>query len=54
MYEVCDKNSGRVGGKFMERKKHKNPIHSNYYEEKFFMLNYLQFVLSKLFDGVFL
>jgi EF-hand domain-containing protein 1 len=26
VYEVCDKNSGRMGGKFMERKKHKNPV----------------------------
>jgi len=25
VYEVCDKNSGRLGGKFMERKSHKNP-----------------------------
>ena len=38
MYEVCDKNSGRVGGKFMERKKHKNPVHMNYYEEKDFLI----------------
>jgi hypothetical protein len=22
VYELCDKNSGRIGGKFMERKKH--------------------------------
>lgn len=22
VYEICDKNSGRIGGKFMERKKH--------------------------------
>jgi len=34
VYEVCDKNSGRMGGKFMERKKHKNPVGGNYYEEK--------------------
>jgi hypothetical protein len=38
VYEICDKNSGRVGGKFMERKKHKNPINQNYYEEKDFLI----------------
>lgn len=31
VYESCDKNSGRVGGKFMERKKHKSPITADYY-----------------------
>lgn len=31
VYEVCDKNSGRIGGKFMERKKHRNPVTSAYY-----------------------
>ena len=31
VYEVCDKNSGRLGGKFLERKKHKNPINPNTY-----------------------
>lgn len=38
MYEVCDKNSGRVGGKFMERKKHKNPVTNTYYTEKEFLI----------------
>lgn len=38
VYEICDKNSGRVGGKFMERKKHKNPVNQNYYEEKDFLI----------------
>ena len=38
MYEVSDKNSGRVGGKFMEKKKHKSPIDNNYYTEKDFLL----------------
>ena len=38
MYEVCDKNSGRVGGKFMERKKHNSPINGQYYEEKDFLI----------------
>ena len=38
VYEVCDKNSGRIGGKFMERKKHKNPVTGNYYSEKDFLI----------------
>ena len=38
IYEVCDKNSGRIGGKFMERKKHRNPVTNNYYEEKDFLI----------------
>ena len=38
VYEVCDKNSGRVGGKFMERKKHKNPVNNSYYIEKDFLI----------------
>lgn len=39
VYEVCDKNSGRVGGKFMERKKHKNPVNQQYYyQEKDFLI----------------
>lgn len=39
MYEVCDKNSGRMGGKFLERKKHKNPVNPNvYYQEKDFLI----------------
>jgi len=38
VYEVCDKNSGRIGGKFMERKNHKNPVKggtNNYCEADF-------------------
>ena len=38
VYEVCDKNSGRMGGKFMERKKHKNPVTDNYYDEHDFLI----------------
>jgi Ca2+-binding EF-hand superfamily protein len=38
VYEACDKNSGRWGGKFMEKKKHKNPINQQYYEEKDFLI----------------
>jgi hypothetical protein len=38
VYEVCDKNSGRIGGKFMERKKHSNPVNKAYYAERDFLL----------------
>ena len=38
VYEVCDKNSGRIGGKFMERKKHKSPVTGSYYTEKDFLI----------------
>ena len=38
VYEVCDKNSGRIGGKFMERKKHKSPTTKAYYAEKDFLI----------------
>jgi len=38
VYEICDKNSGRVGGKFMEKKKHKNPVTNNYYSENDFLI----------------
>lgn len=36
VYEVCDKNSGRIGGRFMERKKLRNPVSNNYYAERDF------------------
>jgi len=38
VYEVCDKNSGRIGGRFMERKKQRNTINNDYYSEKDFLL----------------
>jgi len=38
VYEICDKNSGRIGGKFMERKKHKNETTGIYYQQKDFMI----------------
>jgi hypothetical protein len=38
VYEVCDKNSGRIGGRFMERKKQRNAVNNNYYAEKDFLL----------------
>ena len=38
IYEVCDKNSGRIGGRFMERKKQTNPVTQRYYTEKEFVI----------------
>ena len=38
IYEICDKNSGRIGGRFMERKQQTNPVTSKYYSEKDFVL----------------
>ena len=50
VYEICDKNSGRLGGKFLERKKHKNPVSGAYYEEKDFLLGTVGMSLSFLGD----
>lgn len=36
VYEVADKNSGLWQGKFLERKKHKNPTTTLFYVEKDF------------------
>jgi len=44
VYEVCDKNSGRIGGKFMERKNHKNPVSGANYEEKDFLIGRTMFL----------
>lgn len=38
VYEVCDKNSGRIGGKFMERKNHINPVNDSNYTERDFLI----------------
>lgn len=38
VYEKCDKNSGRMGGKFLKRQKFKNPATGNYYEETDFLI----------------
>ena len=38
VYEVCDKNSGRIGGPFMHRKKQTNPVSGKYYQEKDFKI----------------
>jgi Ca2+-binding EF-hand superfamily protein len=38
VYEICDKNSGRLGGRFMERKKQINQATGVYYCESDFLL----------------
>lgn len=38
VYETCDKNSGRMGGKFMERKKHTNRSNGKPYVERDFLI----------------
>ena len=38
VYEVCDKNSGRIGGRFMERKCQNNPVTGKYYQERDFSI----------------
>jgi len=38
VYEVCDKNSGRIGGPFIQRKKQTNPVTGNYYRESDFLI----------------
>ena len=38
VFEICEKNSGRLGGKFLERKKHTNQVTDKYYEEKDFVI----------------
>jgi hypothetical protein len=38
IYEVAEKNSGRVSSKFMERQKVKNPYTNRYYTEKDFVV----------------
>ena len=34
IYEIADRNSGRINSKFLERKRLKNPYTNNYYSEK--------------------
>jgi hypothetical protein len=38
VYEICDKNSGRIGGRFMERQKQNNPDTGKYYIEEDFKI----------------
>jgi hypothetical protein len=44
VYEVCDKNSGRIGGRFMERKKQTNPVTQRNYIERDFVLGAIVFL----------
>ena len=44
IYEICDKNSGRQGGKFMERQKQTNPTSGRYYVEKDFVIGQIVFL----------
>jgi len=46
IYEICDKNSGRIGGRFMERKKQTNPVTSRYYTEKDFVIGKTVFLVG--------
>jgi hypothetical protein len=38
VYEICDKNSGRMGGKFLDRQTHLNPVTKLKYSEKDLMI----------------
>jgi EF-hand domain-containing protein 1 len=44
IYEICDKNSGRMGGRFMERKKQTNPVNGKYYTERDFLIGNVVFL----------
>lgn len=44
VYEICDKNSGRIGGRFMERQKQTNPVSGKYYTEKDFLIGQIVFL----------
>jgi len=46
IYEICDKNSGRIGGRFMERKKQTNPVTNRYYSEKDFVIGATVFLVG--------
>lgn len=54
VYELADKNSGRIPSKFMERKKHKNPFTKKHYVEKDFTVGstiYLNSFIFKLVES---
>ena len=38
VFEVADRNSGRVQAKFLERAKHKNPVNGQYYQPRDFRI----------------
>ena len=50
VYELADKNSGRIPCKFMERKKHKNPFSKKYYNEKDFAIGSTIYLNSFIFN----
>jgi hypothetical protein len=49
VYELADKNSGRIPSKFMERKQHKNPFTKKYYSEKDFTIGSAIYLNSFIF-----
>lgn len=52
VYELADKNSGRIPCKFMERKKHKNPFTNKYYGEKDFTVGSTIYLNSFIFKVI--
>ena len=53
IYELAEKNSGRIPSKFLERKKHNNPFTKKYYFEKDFVIGntiYLNSFMFKLLE----
>ena len=49
IYEIADRNSGRLSCKFLERKKMKNPYTNRYYSEKDFEIKKRDTKLSRTF-----
>lgn len=49
IFEVADKNSGRINSKFMERQKHKNPYTNKYYAEKDFVVGNTIYINKYIF-----
>lgn len=52
IYEICDKNSGRIGGRFMERKSQTNPVSGSYYQERDFVIGKTVFLAGFKFTLV--
>lgn len=49
IYEIAEKNSGRVSSKFMERQKQKNPYTNRYYSEKDFVVGNTIYINKYIF-----
>lgn len=49
IYEIAEKNSGRVSSKFMEKQKIKNPYTNRYYTEKDFIVGNTIYVNKFIF-----